>query len=64
MCDKSVSCKRLEIMEAGRMKKEKPQTGSIPQAKSPEEHFLDLWEENIRLTAAKMQRNKPSTAND
>lgn len=46
------------------MKKEKPQTGSIPQAKSPEEHFLDLWEENIRLTAAKMQRNKPSTAND
>ena len=33
-------------------------------ARSPEDKFLDLWEENIRLIAANMKRQEFKAANE
>ena len=46
------------------MTKENLHPQPAPTARSPEEKFLDLWEENIRLIAANLQRQTVKTTNE
>ena len=45
-------------------KKTPASIGKTPSLGAPEERYLDLWEENIRLLAANGPAQKPQSKND